>query len=1033
MSKHQLIFTSCKRGLYSVYSGLHVFSNDKGVNSESEISSVNQYCNYTVPRLSEELINFLYPEYNGKALEHFYPKDYQEDGEYVYKDLWDNREEISDWPISISVIPRLPHAFMYQIGENNQYIMVNRAYLGFDYGGSERMGNYFSHIIWYDNDEKQEHYPCEYYKSDIFYEDVSSFDVSSDQKPDYLPDVELKPGNLINLNSVANFLRFGNRIDIYINMLHALMLSYEDTKKILIVDKEENIIFWIAAVEYALPLKAAKNIQFNTYCYNPDNTKEESNICGVLPCGTLYSYEKFKESCYVFDIINQRTVQLDNSNEFYDFVRKSFLENPNELKAFTDYMENFSTYEIYDEGICSAYEFYQFSKIENFSGLTVDKLKQNFKFSGEYISADARCKIADKIIRTGNNFVNCDNKVFALLTDFIFENSETLRNETITHLVNDVFFNRFLKSIANNGVDTDTAKCNFSYLKKAMDLMKARNPKVNKGFFEMILGSTGDHKLRFLRAMNACKSSEKLMFIVDEYLNSHVSSNEFTVSMMNIILRNLFENIKNNFGFSALKNSLELANKLSKYLGKELFDIILSNENYVTFIDSVDFMTVSSDEELNRLKIILEKYIEYLRTKGYLFSDNLLYDESPYSRGFKFVYQKLLKSEQGFIVSVELLDSNCHDFSEFLKLSKNIEKIIDDLSDEPTVLNAYRSSIYMYIVGKYTRNDIKCLNKLLMGEGKIDDVYKIYTISMDKAATPQAAEQIFNDSIENILANSEKYDQKYGKKALSIYYKRLNYFEQQNPKSCRVQIKALSEKIFKLDDKENRVDFDNDIIAYILDDIKFKSSMSIDGMDIGSKKLVEKIYSYQKKLSQPINNKVLLLLALYKLGGGFEDIKEIKDLGQKPSIKELGSEANEYIEEIKNKVYSMCRRGTNIWIIMSCYEMSKSQQRQLILACAELFANDVKKGSILIEKFGDYIILIIRKINDNEDFTKEFAKIIKSLKTSQIKKLSDYISKKYGNDEVKAWNEMMSSGTDFSFQNIFNGIGNLFGRKNKDK
>ena len=70
------------------------------------------------------------------------------------------------------------------------------------------------------------------------------------------------------------------------------MLKFHSEKKRLVIcDEKENIIKWIAALQYALPMDIAKRVNFTTYDFDPELSSFQ--ICGVVSEGTHYNVSNY--------------------------------------------------------------------------------------------------------------------------------------------------------------------------------------------------------------------------------------------------------------------------------------------------------------------------------------------------------------------------------------------------------------------------------------------------------------------------------------------------------------------------------------------------------------------------------------------------------------------------------------------------------------------------------------------------------------------------------------------------------------------
>ena len=251
MSRHQAIYTSCRRGIKGGGSGFQIYSCDANFGEAARLGADKMF-GYNHPDLPA-----------GKVM----------------------TDELA---------PTMPRSFSYALLDNGLSVLAAKNYLGRDYmGKTGRFGNFFNHIIFFVNEEIPG-YPAEYYGT--LKDGLPGDETNREDAPPPLAAPELTKGSAVTLQTTAEFLSEKGRTKIFAQMLTALLESEE--KKILIADEGENIIFWIAALHYAFPENTAHRIPFDTYAYNPPVSK--TRICGVVKEGTYYS-EGLKERHSVFD------------------------------------------------------------------------------------------------------------------------------------------------------------------------------------------------------------------------------------------------------------------------------------------------------------------------------------------------------------------------------------------------------------------------------------------------------------------------------------------------------------------------------------------------------------------------------------------------------------------------------------------------------------------------------------------------------------------------------------------------------------
>ena len=264
----------------------------------------------------------------------------------------------------------LPKSFIFRRFEDGRCSISLSTYLGRDYMGSAgRFGNHLSHVIITDENDFTS-YPCEYYGGSALRDHMEFDEVNNPNPPAFLPTPVLEKGYTVDVDSVIDFLSIGDRLEVYKNMLFAMLSFEKDKKRVVICDEQENIIMWIAALEYALPLKIALKINFTTYEYDP--SLSASQICGVVPSGTRYTDESFRLN-HVFDFFQNKYAEFSKDDDFYDFIDTAFSLSFDSIQDFHSFILNGYSYEGADENWYSAYALYS-KMADGIIGITTQKL-----------------------------------------------------------------------------------------------------------------------------------------------------------------------------------------------------------------------------------------------------------------------------------------------------------------------------------------------------------------------------------------------------------------------------------------------------------------------------------------------------------------------------------------------------------------------------------------------------------------------------------------------------------------------------------
>lgn len=337
MGRHQIIYTSCMRGINGVNDGQQIYSYDADF-QDSKSDDVKRLFTYQVPTLKPGIV------------------------------------------MSDALAKTMPQAYTYRKLGNGLCAITLNTYLGRDYMGSAgRYGNHLSHSIICDQDELL-YYPCEYYGSPMLRSAMAYEEVNDSARPGFLPVPELTRGYRVDIDNVIEFLSVNDRLAVFKNMMHAMLCFKSERKRVVICDEPENIIMWIAALEYTLPLKMAFNINFSTYEYDP--SLSISQICGVIPDGTKFTPDS-QRLHFVFDLIRNDTVDFGINNDFYDFVDIAMSFSYDSLQAFHGFLLSRYSYSDVDEKYYSAYILYEILS-DGLENVDQDEFEKAMAFLDEY-------------------------------------------------------------------------------------------------------------------------------------------------------------------------------------------------------------------------------------------------------------------------------------------------------------------------------------------------------------------------------------------------------------------------------------------------------------------------------------------------------------------------------------------------------------------------------------------------------------------------------------------------------------------------
>ena len=393
MGKHQIIYTSCMRGINGVNDGQQIYSYDEGLQN-ADLSSVKDLFAYQIPALDPGI---------------------------------SMNEEIA---------ARMPKAYTYRNLGNGRCAIAANTYLGRDYmGKSGRFGNHLSHVVLSD-EEELDNYPCEYYGSKALRDHMEFEEVNNPEPPAFLPEPELARGTFVNIDVVVDFLSLGNHMEIYKDMVYAMLAFESQRKRVVICDRQENIILWIAAMEYALPLPVAKTINFTTYEYAP--SLSASRICGVVSKGTKFTEENEQEH-FVFDMEKEccATFQKEREETFFSFIDMAMSYSYESLQDFHRFLTEGFSYDKADEHLFTAYDLYE-AMADGFSSMAQERIERALTFADKFAKDRAVGKIIQRVLSEKEQLSGIPAGSFLYLAAYILKHIHKLtaeERETFSNLL----------------------------------------------------------------------------------------------------------------------------------------------------------------------------------------------------------------------------------------------------------------------------------------------------------------------------------------------------------------------------------------------------------------------------------------------------------------------------------------------------------------------------------------------------------------------------------------------------------------------
>ena len=636
MGKHQIIYTSCKRGIHGFTDGMQIYSHDSAFN-KSGSEGVKGLFAYQTPSLPIGVV------------------------------------------MTEEVAATMPKAFAYRRLEDGSCAVVLNTYLGRDYmGSSGRFGNHLSHAIICD-EASFELYPCEIYGSNSLLSQAPE-GVQSANTPPFLPQPTLSNGGAIYVDSVVDFLATDNRLEIFKKML-AAMLAYKSAKKrVVICDSAENIIMWIAALHFAVPLKIALNVNFTTYEHDP--SLSASRICGVLPEGTKYTPVN-ADAHFTFDFINNKMSNVVAEGDFYDFIDIGMSLSYDSVRDFHEFVRTRLTYSQADEEYCHIYSLYCLL-LDGVEAIPLNTFKNAVDMANAYFIDKQKTELVGTLLKS---------------KDFVLDNTNEYCNEIIKVLVScidecddetqDIVKSVFVDKVASFFSLRHMSEGEFIRLYNEMEVIG--NSKRIAIPFEF---SKENNRAKLIKSMRSSSEQWQYSFVLDKFID-FIAAQGIVVDMlfmehpMNKLIGSVLALSASNNPSDALVLSKRCLQKLSGDWKRFIC---------MTFgIESILLKSQNSEGLLDRLWAYVIKFI----AKNYATDKQSIYAFLLAEKK----YEQIISIYNEWIVNVESNEAAKALFQEQLKI------------ENPQYIRHYVSEIceiyYDFILNNSSRNLLKEEKELL--------------------------------------------------------------------------------------------------------------------------------------------------------------------------------------------------------------------------------------------------------------------------------------------------------------------------------
>ena len=285
MKAHQIIYTSCRRGISGSSSGFQVWSCDEELFKSGKVDS---------------------PRYQ------------------------------SYFPFETPKKPSISAFGFRNVPDVGDVYCLNTR-LKHDYAGEgTRAGNLLNHSICIEEQESS-FYPAEVYGVSLFRTEMQDSEVNTPESPPFLPQLDVFGAGVITLEKISEWVLDGDRLEVLKMMFASLFEVCSNGKKLVVVDDESNVIRWIAALCYFLPLSLAKQISFLTYSDQADKGPAVIVGTGKEALSNIPSYSI--NSLIVFDILSNNVPKYEVGGAYIEFIESIELV-PENIEKFTQFAEN---------------------------------------------------------------------------------------------------------------------------------------------------------------------------------------------------------------------------------------------------------------------------------------------------------------------------------------------------------------------------------------------------------------------------------------------------------------------------------------------------------------------------------------------------------------------------------------------------------------------------------------------------------------------------------------------------------------------
>jgi GTPase-associated protein 1, N-terminal domain type 2/GTPase-associated protein 1, middle domain len=196
-----------------------------------------------------------------------------------------------------------PRALRYYPFNERESLLISSRSNGSDPNG--RPGNFFAHTLVVDPQVFTTVPPILYWESDFW----CTEDAKTRQNLDILPELPGDPA--LDITLMWEFLQQDNHLDIFFKLMCAVVHGTSSHHRIIIVDSDEHVALWIAAVSCMLPPAYRPLLSFTTYHHDP--YQSQFFITGTPPAPELRLTPEDYTSYFIMNMHENKISAVDGS------------------------------------------------------------------------------------------------------------------------------------------------------------------------------------------------------------------------------------------------------------------------------------------------------------------------------------------------------------------------------------------------------------------------------------------------------------------------------------------------------------------------------------------------------------------------------------------------------------------------------------------------------------------------------------------------------------------------------------------------